>query len=344
MNKKNIAIICSIIVIIISVIIVFILINNRKYEVRFESNGGSFIKTQTIKKSDTATKPEDPTKTGYEFDNWYLDNEIFDFTTPITKDITLVAKWVKNIDETIEGGNFTIKFDSNGGSDVSSVKVGKNNLIKKPTDPTRNGYEFVSWQLNGKDFDFNTKITKDITLVAKWKKVSSASDGSVGNADEITDNKPTIVEVTSVNISETALSLNVGDKSRLSAVVNPNNATNKTIVWSSSNTSVATIDNDGNVIAVGTGTTTITARAGSKTATCTITVIKPITYSVQWEKVENSSIGQYMLYIRSSEGKNVSGVVTITTTAGTSSDVEITSAGKMYIKSAVQNAIIKSVN
>ena len=132
--------------------------------------------------------------------------------------------------------------------------------------------------------------------------------------------------------------------STLSATVNPNNATNKTITWSSSNSSVATIDSNGKVTAVGAGTTTITAKVGGKTATCTITVIKPITYSIKWEKVENSSIGQYMLYIRSSEGNNVSGVVTITTTAGTSSDVEITSAGKMYIKSAVQNAVVKSVN
>lgn len=68
-----------------------------KFTVTFNSNGGSAVKTQTIEKGKTATKPADPTKKGYTFIAWYTDNgkfvNRFDFTKAVTENTTLFAKW-----------------------------------------------------------------------------------------------------------------------------------------------------------------------------------------------------------------------------------------------------------
>ncbi len=82
-----------------------------------------------------------------------------------------------------------------------------------------------------------------------------------------------LISVTNVSLSQTALSLEVGNTATLTATVNPDNATDKTVAWISSNTSVAIVLN-GVVSAIGTGTATITAIAGDKYATCTVTVIQ----------------------------------------------------------------------
>ena len=82
-----------------------------------------------------------------------------------------------------------------------------------------------------------------------------------------------MILVTSVTLDKTTLNLTIGSTETLQADVAPDNATDKTVTWSSSNTSVATVV-DGVVTAVGEGTATISAIAGDVTATCTVTVIR----------------------------------------------------------------------
>ena len=87
------------------------------------------------------------------------------------------------------------------------------------------------------------------------------------------DVKPPVVDVTSVSLNKTSLTLTVGENYKLSASVNPDNATNKTINWSSTNKNVASVDNNGNVKALKAGTATIIATSNNcKTAKCQITV------------------------------------------------------------------------
>lgn len=83
-----------------------------------------------------------------------------------------------------------------------------------------------------------------------------------------------VVAVTSVTVSSKTLNLEVGQTGTLTATVTPDNATNKTVTWTTSNDNVATVAN-GVVTAVGKGTATITAAADGKTATCTVTVKVP---------------------------------------------------------------------
>ena len=88
----------------------------------------------------------------------------------------------------------------------------------------------------------------------------------------------TIISVTSVTLNKSSLSLTgVGSTEKLSATVNPSDATNKNVSWKSSNTAVATVSSDGTVKAIGAGsaTITVTTEDGNKTATVTVRVIVP---------------------------------------------------------------------
>ncbi|MBQ3814176.1 MAG: Ig-like domain-containing protein, partial [Bacteroidales bacterium] len=88
--------------------------------------------------------------------------------------------------------------------------------------------------------------------------------------------KPLVVSVTSIALNKTSLSLKEGESETLVATVSPDNATDKTVTWSSTNTSVATVDASGRVTAIKEGTATITAKAGDKSATCSVTVSKNV--------------------------------------------------------------------
>ncbi len=94
---------------------------------------------------------------------------------------------------------------------------------------------------------------------------------------------PEQIDVVSISIEKTSIQLKVGETVTLSATVNPSNATYKTVTWSSSDASIATVK-DGCVTALKLGTTTITAKAGDKTATCSITVVPTEVSSITLDK------------------------------------------------------------
>ena len=142
-----------------------------EYTVTFESNGGSIVASQIVEKGSLAAKPEDPTKADHTFAGWYTDNGTFavawDFAgDTVISDITLYAKW-----EAIE---YTVVFESNGGSAVASQSVALGALVTKPGDPTKAGHTFAGWYTDNGTFaaawDFaGAAVTSDITLYAKWE-------------------------------------------------------------------------------------------------------------------------------------------------------------------------------
>ena len=112
-------------------------------------------------------------------------------------------------------------------------------------------------------------------------KVTAVGNGTATiTAKTTTGNKTASCTVTvstlpsAVSLNKTTASLKKGETLTLSATVSPSDASNKSVVWSSSNTSVATVNSSGKVTAVGNGTATITAKSttGNKTATCKVTV------------------------------------------------------------------------
>lgn len=132
--------------------------------VTFNTDGGSSVKAQTIEKGKTATRPSNPTKTGYRFKEWTLDGKAYNFKNTVSKNITLKATWEKV--ETI-----TVTFDTDGGSSIKAQTVEKGKAATKPANPTRTGYRFKEWTLDGKVFNFSTKLDKNVTLKAVWEKI-----------------------------------------------------------------------------------------------------------------------------------------------------------------------------
>ena len=69
-----------------------------------------------------------------------------------------------------EPNKYLVTFDSNGGTTIDGVYIEEGQVVIKPENPTKNGYIFKEWKLNGLTYDFNSPITNDITLVAEWNK------------------------------------------------------------------------------------------------------------------------------------------------------------------------------
>ena len=157
------------------------------YTVTFDANGhGTAPAAQTVLSGTTATKPTDPTVSGWTFEGWYKEaacTNAFDFATPITGDITLFAKWTEKDD----GGDeppvpvtYTVTFDANGhGTAPASQTVESGKTATKPADPTASGWSFGGWYKEAactNAFDFSTPITGDITLYAKWTEKDDGGD------------------------------------------------------------------------------------------------------------------------------------------------------------------------
>lgn len=121
-----------------------------------------------------------------------------------------------------------------------------------------------------------TGITLSVYSPTGTKTSDLTGTYTVSNGQTTAIGTQTTVPVTSVSLDKTTLSLTKGNSYTLTATITPSDATNKTVSWSSSNTSVATVQN-GTVTAVASGsaTITVTTQDGNKTATCSVTVTNP---------------------------------------------------------------------
>ena len=124
------------------------------YTVTFDANGhGTAPAAQTIESGKTATKPDGPTETGWTFGGWYTEaacTTAFDFSTPITGNITLYAKWTE---ESVTPVTYKVSFDANGGSgSYGPIEVEASAEYTAP-DITEVGFtapegkEFSSWRI-----------------------------------------------------------------------------------------------------------------------------------------------------------------------------------------------------
>ena len=119
-----------------------------------------------------------------------------------------------------------------------------------------------------------------ISAVSPGETTISAKAGDKTATCKVTVQKK-VIAVTSIELSKVALSLVEGESEALTATVKPENATDKTVSWKSSNNNIATVSENGTVTAIKEGEATITASAGEKTASCTVTVKqKPLVSSL----------------------------------------------------------------
>ena len=127
--------------------------NTNKYTITFDTNGGSEIAPITQDYGTEITAPDNPTRKGYTFKGW--DKEIPE-TMP-AENITVKAQWEIN--------QYTITFDTNGGSEIAPITQDYGTEITAPDNPTRKGYTFKGWD---KEIP-RTMPVENITVKAQWE-------------------------------------------------------------------------------------------------------------------------------------------------------------------------------
>ena len=222
------------------------------------------------------------------------------------------------------------------------------NRVQFPTWTEKNGQDDLlsNWEVsskasgtrNGNTFTFRVKTSDHNNESGVYHTHIYAYDnsyrGNCAGAVTLTATVPVpTVAVSGVSLNKTSLSFTgTGSSQTLTATVSPSNATNKTITWSSSNTSVATVSN-GVVKAVGFGTATITAKSNNgKTASCTVTV-NPIA-------VSGVSLNKTSL---SFTGTGSSQTLTATVSPSNATNKTLTWSSSNTSVATVSNGVVKAV-
>ena len=294
-NKKIVFGILGTLIVIAIVVGIILILGNKKYTITFNTDGGNDIASITIKEKESITLPI-AEKEGFIFNGWTdEDGKILPSEYVVTKDATLKAVWVSETADTI-----TIKFDTNGGSKIDDIIVVKGKTLKLPQNPIKKGYKFMYWvDKNETPVYDDALLSEDTTLKAVWKKVEVKTNNTTnttnttnsGNENPVNNSQENkTIEVTGVSLNTTSKSMIVNTTDKLVATVVPDNASDKTVTWSSDNTSVISVDQNGNIKAVGLGEANITVKtANGKTASAkVISDVKNITLSVT-----NQTISKY---------------------------------------------------
>ena len=135
-----------------------------KYTVTYINDGEEYHK-ETVEFGSVVTEIQDPTKEGYTFTGWYTkDNEKVGYPITVTKNITLYSKYEIN--------SYKVSYYNEGKKYIEAQKINYGeNALKPNTDPSKIGYTFKYWSIkeNGEEYEFSTKITKNITLYAVYE-------------------------------------------------------------------------------------------------------------------------------------------------------------------------------
>lgn len=153
-----------------------------------------------------------------------------------------------------------------------------------------------------------------VSAIAEGQSTITASAGGKSATCLVTVSKG-VVAVTSVSLNKTELSLTKGQSETLTATVKPDDATDKTVAWASSDSAIATVDASGKVTAVAGGNAVITAKAGNQEAKCSVVVSVPM---------ESVSLNKTELFLE--KGKSETLTATITPSDATENKVDWSSS------------------
>ncbi len=148
-----------------------------KYTITFDAQGGNNVEDINSRPNSTIELPI-PTKEGYTFLGWYLNNTLYEETIMPSENITLVAKW--------ELITCRITFDAQGGNNVEDINSRPNSTIELPI-PTKEGYTFLSWYLNNTLYEETTMPSENITLVAKWEAITCSLTFDENGGSDVED-------------------------------------------------------------------------------------------------------------------------------------------------------------
>nr|MCR4892883.1 InlB B-repeat-containing protein [Lachnospiraceae bacterium] len=161
------------------------------YYVEFDVDGGSQVEARKIKPEVGAVLGALPTTTreGYTFDGWWNREykAAYGSDSPVSGNLILYAKWL---------GHYTITFNTKGrGNAPAAQTVSENSKATKPADPVAQGYTFLGWYTDEactEAYDFETAVTKDIILYAKWES-DSPTEEEIISQNTVSMDKVTLV-------------------------------------------------------------------------------------------------------------------------------------------------------
>lgn len=143
--------------------------------VTFDAQGGSGIAAATVADGEAVAKPADPVRAGYTFEAWYLNSagsgDAYDFSTPVTANLMLYAKWSEN-----PAVLYTVSWKMDDGSliDTTSVKAGE---MPVHGSPAKDGYIFIGWEPD------LAPVTGDITYTAQFEQRTPDKAAVMFNTD-----------------------------------------------------------------------------------------------------------------------------------------------------------------
>lgn len=138
------------------------------FTITFDSAGGSEVPEQKAEKGKTVVRPSDPVRSGYTFIEWMLNDKPYDWTSPVTGNLKLLAQWKEESAET-----FTVTFDAAGGTgSMDSLQITKRDKFTFPAPaflPPAN-HVFAHWRIGENKYSVNDIITvnADFNVIAVW--------------------------------------------------------------------------------------------------------------------------------------------------------------------------------
>ena len=191
-------------------------ISGGTFAVTFDTKGGNNVPVENVLNGQKATKPADPTRAGYTFGGWYIEETCtnpYEFTTPVQNALTLYAKWTIN--------QYTITFKPENGDEDTTIKQDYDTPVTAPANPTRTGYTFAGWDREIPA----TMPAENMTVTARWTAVGSGSSGSSGGSSR-EDREPSYAVSTPGKTENGTVSVNPknagqGDRVTLTAKADP---------------------------------------------------------------------------------------------------------------------------
>ena len=152
--------------VVLAVFSLFVSCDNNPDVVRYHvtvRNDGEVYKEKDVADGDVYVLPAKPRNDSRPFRGWLVGENTLQpgEEVKISADTVITAVWTETCTVSFDLGDETL-------GKIESLTVEKGGTVKKPATPSRTGYTFSSWKLNGNDFSFDTPITESITLVAEW--------------------------------------------------------------------------------------------------------------------------------------------------------------------------------
>ena len=270
-NKKLLFSMGGAILVLVGVGLFLLVGNGSEVKVTFKANNGESDQIVEVKKGETVTPPEDPSKENADFGGWYVKDKLFDFSTKINSNTVLEAKWVE------EGNKIVLNVLS------LTLLVGEEKDIDVVSLPEEIKEEDIVWTSSDEKIVTvsETGAVKGVaagsaTVTVKTKDEKYSTNIGIKVAGSKEEKEELETAVTGVTVSASSKTVAVGGTVKLTANIKPTNAKNKNVTWKSGNEKVAKVDKNGTVTGVSEGKAkiTVTTEDGNKSSSVEITVTK----------------------------------------------------------------------